>query len=77
MEDLPALWEAANLVEYRKFLLTVLDAVYINTVDNRSIVSIQPKPVFQPLFAIATTRKGSDVVPNKQDALGSLSTWGV
>ena len=76
-EILPGLWEEATLSERRKLLLTMLEAVYVDTVDQKSIVSIQPKPAFQPLFEIAETRKGSDIVLNKQDAPGSLVLWGV
>ena len=77
LENLPALWEEATLSERRKLLLTMLEAVYVDTVDQKSIVSIQPKPAFQPLFEIATSRKGSDIVLKKQDAPGSLVLWGV
>ena len=62
LEDLPKLWEEANLTERRKLLTSMLDAVYVDTVEEKSIVAIRPKPAFQPLFEIATTRKGSDVV---------------
>ena len=62
LEDLPKLWEEANLTERRKLLTSILDAVYVDTVEEKSIVAIRPKPAFQPLFEIATTRKGSDVV---------------
>ena len=62
LETLPALWEAATLTERRKLLLTMLDAVYIDTVEEKAVVAIRPKPAFQPLFEIATTRDGSDVI---------------
>jgi len=62
LEDLPKLWEEASLTERRKLLTSMLDAVYVDTVEEKSIVAIRPKPAFQPLFEIATTRKGSDVV---------------
>ena len=62
LEDLPTLWEEANLTERRMLLLAMLDAVYVDTVQEKSIVAIRPKPAFQPLFKIATTREGSDVV---------------
>ncbi len=62
LEDLPALWKAATLAEQRKLLLTMLDAVYVDTVDEKAIVAIRPKPAFRPLFEIATTRAGSGVV---------------
>ena len=40
----------------------LLDAVYVDPVEEKSVVAIQPKPAFRPLFEIATTREGSDVV---------------
>jgi hypothetical protein len=39
----------------------MLDAVYVDTVEERAIVAIQPKPAFRPLFEVATTREGSGV----------------
>ena len=59
LEDLPALWAAAALAEQRKLLLTMLDAVYVDTVEEKLIVVIRSKPAFWPLFEIATTRAGS------------------
>lgn len=41
----------------------MLDAVYVDTVDEKVIVAIRPKPAFRPLFEIATTRAVSGVVP--------------
>ena len=43
-------------------LMTMLDAVYVDTVEERRIVAIRPKPAFRPLFEIATTRAGSGIV---------------
>ena len=62
LESLPTLWGQAILAERRKLLLAMLDAVYVDTVDEKAIVAIRPKPAFQPLFEIATTREGSDIV---------------
>ena len=62
LEDLPELWEQADLGERRRLLLTMLDAVYVDTVEEKAIVAIQPKPAFLALFEVATTREGSDVV---------------
>ena len=45
----------------RKLLLTLLEAVYVDTVDERSIILIHTKPAFQSPFEIPRTRKGSDV----------------
>ncbi len=65
------------LAERRKLLLTMLEAVYVDTVDEKSIVSIHPNPAFQATFEIPTTRKGSDVTnktrrPRLACALGRL-----
>ena len=62
LESLPVLWDQANLGERRGLLLTMLEAVYVDTVEGKAIVAIQPKPMFHPLFEIATTREDSDVV---------------
>jgi len=83
LEDLPALWEAATLAERRKLLLTMLDGVYVDTVDEKAIVAVRPKPAFRPLFEIATTRSGSGVVlinqtpqtQNEPEASASCFWW--
>jgi hypothetical protein len=62
LENLPALWEAADLGERRRILMTMLAAVYVETVEERAVVALQPKPAFQALFQLATTREGSGVV---------------
>jgi hypothetical protein len=38
--------------------MTMRDAVYVDPVEEKSIVAIQPKPAFRPLFEMATTREG-------------------
>ena len=51
--------------------------------EEKSIVAIRPKPAFQPLFDIATTREGTDVVSIKEppqtdsepEAADSCSWW--
>ena len=40
----------------------MLDAVYVDTVEEKSIVAIRPKPAFRLLFEVANTREGSGVV---------------
>ena len=70
LENLPALWEAASLSERHQLLMTMPDAVYVDTVEAKAIVAIRPKPAFQALFEIATTKAGSDVILNKKDAPG-------
>ena len=44
------------MAERRKLLVTMLDAVYVDTVDEKAIVAIRLKPAFRSLFEIATTR---------------------
>ena len=61
LEELPNLWEEADLVERRKILVTMLDGVYVDTVEEKAVVALRPKPAFQPLFEIATTWPGSGV----------------
>jgi site-specific DNA recombinase len=62
LENLPALWAAADLGERHKILLTMLDGVYVDTVEDKAIVAIRPKPAFQAFFQMATTKEGSGVV---------------
>ncbi len=67
LERLPELWEEADLKERRKILVTMLDGVYVDTVEEKSVVALKPKPAFQALFQIATTREGSGVVLYKEN----------
>jgi len=61
LNDLPELWAGANLEERRRLLLSMLDAVYVNVKEDKSVVAIKPKPPFRPIFQVATTREGSGV----------------
>ncbi len=47
LESLPTLWDQANLAERRQLLLTMLDAVYVDTLEEKAIVAIRPKPAFR------------------------------
>ena len=62
LEDLPALWEATTLAEQRTLLLTMLNAVYVDTVDEKVIVAIRPEAAFCPLYEITTSREKTGVV---------------
>ena len=62
LEHLPDLREKANLAERRELLMATLDAVYVDTVEDKSVVAIRLKPYFRPIFEVATTRGGSGVV---------------
>jgi site-specific DNA recombinase len=59
--NLPELWALANLEERRKLLLTMLDAVYVDARQTRSIVAVKPKPPFKPVFQVAASREGSEI----------------
>ena len=59
--DLSRLWGSATLDEQRRLLTTMLDAVYVDTKQTRSIVAIRPKPPFRPIFRVAASRDGSDI----------------
>ena len=48
-------------MERRKLLLTMLDAVYVDTLEEKAIVGIQPKPAFLPLFEVAAAGEGGNV----------------
>ena len=41
----------------RRILMTMPEAVYVDTVEEKRIVAIRPKPAFRPLLEIATTRR--------------------
>ena len=45
----------------------MLESVYVDTVEERAIVALKPKPAFRALFQIATTREGSGVVLYKEN----------
>ena len=83
LEDLPVWWAEVDLTERRKLLMAMLDAVYVDTVEKKSVVAIRPKPAFRPIFEVATTRAGSGIAlinqtPQTQDepeASESCSWW--
>ena len=39
----------------------MLDAVYVDAKNTKSIVAIKPKPPFKPVFQVAASREGSDI----------------
>ena len=54
--------QVADLTERRNLLMAMLDAVYIDIVEEKSVVAIRPKPAFRPIFEVATTRGGSGII---------------
>ena len=51
----------------------MLDAVYVDTVEKKSVVAIRPKPAFRPIFEVATTREESGVVLAAQNEVPPAS----
>ncbi|MCH7972225.1 MAG: recombinase family protein, partial [Chloroflexi bacterium] len=54
LADMPRLWAGATLQERHQLLTTILDAVYIDMKDKKSIVSVKAKPAFQAVLGMAT-----------------------
>ena len=77
LENLPVLWQEADLTERRKLLMAMLDAVYVDTVEEKSVVAIRP------IFEVATTREGSGIAlinqtsqtQDEPEASESCSWW--
>ena len=61
VEDLPRLWKKADLTERRRILMTMLESVYVDTVEEKRVVAIRPKPAFRPLLEIVTMREESGI----------------
>ena len=53
---------AANLDERHDLVVRMLDAVYFDLSDSKSIIAIKPKAPFRPVFEVATAREGSGVI---------------
>ena len=53
---------AYPITKARRILMTMLEAVYVDTVEEKRIVAIRPNPAFRPLLEIATMREGSGIV---------------
>ena len=61
LADMPRLWAGATLQERYQLLTVILDAVYINMKDRKSIVSVKLKPVFQAVLGATSLDRVSDV----------------
>ncbi|MFC1907259.1 hypothetical protein ACFLW8_04155 [Chloroflexota bacterium] len=61
IQDLPRLWAGANQEERGKLLLSMLEAVYVDAKQTKSIIAIRPKPPFKPVFQVAASRTGSNI----------------
>ena len=59
--NLPNLWKQADTLQRRKIVQSILDAVYIETKQYKTIVAIKPKPPFRPVLQMAVSKKGFDI----------------
>ena len=50
---MPRLWAGATLQERHQLLTTILDAVYVDMKDGKSIVSMKVKPAFDAVLGVA------------------------
>ena len=57
------MWEEADLTERRKLLMPMLDAVYVDTVEEKSVVAIRPKPAFRPIFIVRPSGGHAQFLP--------------
>jgi hypothetical protein len=86
LQDLPRLWAGATLQERHQLLTTILDAVYIDLKDKKSIVSVKMKPVFQAVlgatsraaverlgFTLEAYLRDLDVIDNKRHDIAMYS----
>ncbi|MCL0053400.1 hypothetical protein M1N45_00170 [Dehalococcoidia bacterium] len=64
-------------------LVALLNAAHVDTVKEKSVVAIRPKPPFRPIFEVATLREGSGIalinqtpqIRNEAEASESCSWW--
>ena len=47
-------------------LVALLNAAHVDTVKEKSVVAIRPKPPFRPIFEVAATRAGSGIPLKKE-----------
>lgn len=57
--NLKNLWAEATFKEQIKLLLIVMEGVYIDAKQTKSIMEIRPKTPFKPIFQVVGTNKGS------------------
>jgi len=61
INHLPELWAGATPEERRDLLTTMLDGVYVDLKETRTVVALKPKAPFKAVFQVAATREGSGV----------------
>jgi len=61
LEKMGPVWDKATLEEKHRLLSIMLEAVYVDLAASRSVVGIQPKPVFYPLFKSLQNETGNRI----------------
>ena len=74
LENLGFIWEKATLEEKHRLLRTMLEAVYVDLAASRSIVGIQPKGAFYPLFDSLKRIPGNKVIIFRPGEVGQRET---
>jgi hypothetical protein len=62
LQNLGAVWGKATLEEKHRLISSILEAVYVDMVASRSIVGIQPKPSFYPIFDALKNQAGNKII---------------
>ena len=58
---LPEFWGGATPEERHDLLATMLDGVYVDIKESRTVVGLKPKAPFKAVFQVVTAREGSGV----------------
>ena len=74
LQNLGAVWGKATLEEKHRLISCVFEAVYVDMVASRSIVGIQPKPSFYPIFDALKNQAGNKIIVFTDRPVESLKT---
>lgn len=66
LESLKEVWGLATMEEKNRLLRTMLEAVYLDLVENQGVVGIAPKSQFVPLFDAAVHTSVTVSVPTEE-----------
>ncbi len=61
LENMGPIWDKATLAEKHKLLSMMLDCVFVDLAASRSVVGVQPKPAFYPLFKSLQNQKDNKI----------------
>ena len=68
LEDLPLLWEKANLEERHSILNGFLECVYVDLQKPGTVVGIKPKPQFMGPFQFMDANSASPTLPENESS---------